>query len=252
MVHSCRDEEGPIDVVDEAATRSLYFGTEARQSTLYRGDPATLALAYTRCMAVSLLFLEECQAVLLLGLGGGSLVHFLLHHVPGCLVDAVERRVRVAQVARTFFGLADDPRLRVWVEPAEVHLERPVRQAYDLILVDLHDGAGMAAATAQAGFFPACRRRLAPAGVLAINLWSGERQSTLVQAEERLGTSFAGQVMYLPVAGKSNRIGLAFAARIAEGALRRAGQRAAALGQDLGLDYPPMLWSLAMHNQRWY
>ena len=58
IIHSRSDEEGVIDVVDEATIRTLYFGTRARQSTMFLRDPNALALAYTKCVMTSLVFMS--------------------------------------------------------------------------------------------------------------------------------------------------------------------------------------------------
>ena len=121
VIFSCRDAEGVIDVVDEtAAVRSLQFGTEARQSTMFRHDPNTLALSYTQCMVTSLLFADaDPRQALVFGLGGGSMVKYLLAQCPACRVDAVERRAAVIDVAHRFFQLPEaHPRLAVYSEDA--------------------------------------------------------------------------------------------------------------------------------------
>ena len=204
LVFSCRDEEGPIEVVDEGATRTLHFGTSARQTTMFRREPARLALSYTQCMAVSLLLAPQPRSALVLGLGGGALVRFLLHGWPDCRVEAVEKRPRIVEVARTHFALPAVPPLRVLQGDAAEYLQAS-RRAFDLVLVDLHDSRGMAPVTREADFFERCRRRLAPGGVLAANLWSGARGEG-DRMLERLADTFAGRALHLPVAGKSNRV----------------------------------------------
>ena len=94
VVFSCHDEEGVIDVVDENVNvRSLQFGTVARQSTMFRNDPNALALSYTHCVMTSLAFSRTPpRSALALGLGGGSLVKFLLAQCADCQVDGGEGR----------------------------------------------------------------------------------------------------------------------------------------------------------------
>lgn len=253
VIFSCRDEEGAIDVVDESGTRTLHFGTTARQSTMFRRDPAALALSYTRCMMAGLLFVEEVRAALILGLGGGSLVKFLLHHFPDCRVDAVEKRPRVVEVARGFFALPDDPRLRIFAGPAEGFLPQLEAGAYDLVLVDIHDCDGMARAQAEAGFFAACQRLMGEQGLLVINLWSGERRAVLRRVTDQLDDCFAGQVMQLPVAGKSNTVALGFNFPLPSQVLRGAWVRARAreLEPRLGIALGELLEDLARRNRRW-
>ena len=253
VIFSCRDEEGPIDVVDESTARTLHFGTSARQSTMFRGDPVALALAYTRCMMAGLLFVEEVRAALILGLGGGSLAKFLLHHFADCKVDAVEKRSRVVEVARGFFGLPDDPRLRVFEGPAEGFLPQLEAGAYDLVLVDIHDCDGMARAQAEAGFFAACQRLMGERGLLVVNLWSGERRAVLRRVTDQLDDCFAGQVMQLPVARKSNTVALGFNYLVPQRLLGGEGMRARAqeLGERMGIDFGGVLGDLVRGNRRW-
>ena len=70
IIYSCADEYGPIAVVEEATSRTLHFGSTARQSTMYLNDSVRLALSYTRCMLAGLLFVPPPRRVLVLGLGG--------------------------------------------------------------------------------------------------------------------------------------------------------------------------------------
>src|SRR5512138_3544669 len=84
LVHRTQDELGPIEVVEDTLYRSLHFGTEPKQSSMLLGDPLALVLSYTRSMTTALLFVPQVRRVLLIGLGGGSLAKFILHHIPGC------------------------------------------------------------------------------------------------------------------------------------------------------------------------
>ena len=80
VIHQSRDEHGTIEVVEDGAYRSLHFGSEPKQSSMELHNPIRLALTYTRAMTAALLFNDAPRSVLLIGLGGGSLAKFLLHH----------------------------------------------------------------------------------------------------------------------------------------------------------------------------
>ncbi len=254
VVYSTQDEDGIIDVVDENGVRSLQFGTTARQSTMVRRHPDRLALSYTHCMMMALLFGEiPPSRALLLGVGGGSLAKFLLRQVPGVRIDAVEKRSKVVEVARAYFGLPRDERLIVHVGDGYCFLEDadadPTRSAYDLVLVDLHIGDGMAPVVHRADFWALCRRRLSAAGVVSANLWFGYREEEEAQARRHLEAEFPDGVFYLPVAGKRNCIALAFA-HAPEGDRRVLEQRAAAWRDQCGVDLPSLLDDLIRHNRR--
>ena len=92
VIHRSQDSRGVIEVVDDGCTRSLHFGNAVRQSAMDLNRPEYLVLTYTRAMMSCLLFKPTPCKVLLIGLGGGSLAKFLLHHIPNCTIDAVELR----------------------------------------------------------------------------------------------------------------------------------------------------------------
>jgi len=212
IVYEGRDDEGVIEVIDEAQTmRSLQFGTQARQSTMLLTDPDALALVYTHCLMTCLLFASRHpEAALVLGLGGGSVPKFLLRQFPKCRVDAVEKRPRIIEVARDYFSLPDDARLHVHLEDGLVFLNQSKPELFDFIFVDLHDSAGMAPVVRRAAFFPACIRGLRPQGIVAINMWYGYREREEREVRRLLKLTFDDRLLFLPVAGKRNCVVLAF------------------------------------------
>ncbi len=248
LVYSCWDAEGIIEVVDEAATRSLHFGTQARQTTMFLHDPHALALSYTRCMMTCLLFAEPPRQALVLGMGGGALVRFLLRQFPHCRVETVEKRARVIEVARAFFHLPEEPRLQVFLADAAAFLGADRGEPRDLVLVDLHDSGGMAPLVCRPDFFAVCRQRLRQGGVLAVNLWSGSRDDALKGVMRNLRLHFDHQVLYLPVAGKRNCIGLGLTAPLVPGRLPALQARARELQAETGIDFPLLLGELVRVN----
>ena len=248
LIYSVRDEIGPIEVVDQGPTRTLYFGSRARQSTMFLQRPAALALAYTHCMATGWIFTPAPASALVLGLGGGSLARFLLHYMPSCRVDAVEMRPEIARVARDYFALPADRRLQVHLEDGAAFLRRG-NGLYDWLMVDLHDSSGMAPAVFAPRFFADCRRRLSAAGLLLINLWSGARQKELDDLCHRLEETFDGRVLYLPVAGKNNCVALGFCPDAEPFDLAALRRRATRLEQHLEIGLPALLEELVRFNQ---
>ncbi len=241
LIYTCSDAEGTIEVVDEPTARSLHFGTRARQTTMFLHDPHALALNYTQCLMSALLFAGPPRAALILGLGGGALARFLLHYFPQCQVAAVEKRALVIDVARAFFHLPEDPRLQLYLTDAAAFLRGPAA-AHDLVLVDLHDPAGMAPLVSRPDFFDQCRQQLAPGGVLAINLWAGSREDDLKRIMRNLRLHFDHQVLYLPVAGKRNCVALGLSQ--APPPLPTLQERAVQAQAALGIDFPRLLAEL--------
>lgn len=211
IIHQAEDDHGPLDVVDESGglLRSLYFGSPARQSTMFVERPDELALEYTRCMMTALLFMNaDPERALMLGLGGGSLVKFVLRWCEQCHVDVAELRPSVVDVAQRFFSLpSEHERLQVHIGDGNAFVQKQPSAPWDLLLLDLHTSDGMSPVVFAEDFLPACRRHTAAGGVLAANLWYGIDRLVERRVRQLLESCY-DQVLYLPVAGKLNCIAL--------------------------------------------
>ncbi len=172
-----RDEFGEIIVAEEGNKRFLYFGDEILQSTIRIDRPDLLLEDYNEAMLSALLFKNEPASVLLIGLGGCSLVHFLLKALSDCAVDVVEIRQQVIDLSKEFFLLpSDNTKLRIF-HAAGGDFIRSLDAAYDIIIVDAFDEKGPAASLVEKDFLSVCRMRLNENGVFVINLWNSPRHN---------------------------------------------------------------------------
>jgi spermidine synthase len=212
VIHQSQSDDGVIEVVDLGDTRSLHFGTFPRQSSMSLDTPYTLELSYTEAMMACLLLNPNPEKVLVVGLGGGSLVKFLMHHFPHCEIDVIEYRQDVVDVAHQYFHVPkNDPRLTIHVGDGYLFTQQQYYQgdvSYDLVLVDAYDHVGMAASVGAQVFFDSCAGILSERGVMSINLW-GSDQPLFNQTMSRINQSFNGRSLILPVKNKGNVIGLA-------------------------------------------
>ena len=128
-----------IVVTKQGNVRSLIFvdhdGQEAVETELDLDKPHRLLLPYTRYMFGSYLFRPKPQQVLIVGLGGGSMIHFLKHHAPDLRVDVVEIDPVVVKIADLWFGVRSGGRLRIVVQDAFKYLTN-TRHCYDVIYMD--------------------------------------------------------------------------------------------------------------------
>ncbi|TNF33568.1 MAG: hypothetical protein EP315_08230 [Gammaproteobacteria bacterium] len=138
LLYATRDEHGPIEVVEvKQKLRSLHFGNKTQQAAMFLYNPILLLHKYTQAMLTSLCW-QTPKRVLALGLGGGSIPKFLLHHYQQIHIDVVELRPQVTRIAAEYFSLYEDPRLSIHHGRAEDFLATTTHDArYDLILVDL-------------------------------------------------------------------------------------------------------------------
>lgn len=249
LVHSCVDGEGVIEVVDDGETRSLYFGTSARQSATSRHAPDRLVLPYTRYMLSALLFCQEPTRVLALGMGGAVLPQFLARTFPGCEVDIVERRATVVQVARDYFDLVPSSTLRIHVMDASRFVRTWRGHPFDLVLVDLHDPDGTAPVVHEPGFFPACARLLGRRGVMSTNIWTRPVSSTTALVKAHRATFGDGHVA-LPVRDRGNLILLGLPSPASSYAHALLETRARELEARLAIELPAILRELSTSARR--
>ncbi len=172
----CRllDNFGEVIVADDGNVRSLYFGDEVCQSSIRLDQPDMLIEDYSRAMMSCLLFMNDPGSVLMVGVGGCSLVNFLLKAFPQCALDIVEIRQTVIDLARKFFLLpGEHAHLKIFHDAGEDFISRPNDSGgYDLILIDAFDENGPAAPLLKKGFIEACRARLNGNGVFVMNAWN--------------------------------------------------------------------------------
>lgn len=209
LVYRTDDDYGVIEVVDyKKIIRSLHFGNETQQSGMYLYNHVSLLHPYTQAM-LSVTSLAEPKNVLLLGIGGGSIIKFLLHFFHHVVIDAVDIRPRVIEVAREYFDMPASSRLNIHIADFRDFLKTASIQeaGYDLILVDLFsadkNGNIIVEFNEELKSF---KNLLTPEGMLVINVLAGSIDE--LSCLEILKTLFAGSLYGIPVDG-ANTIALA-------------------------------------------
>jgi spermidine synthase len=232
LVHRHDDEIGPVCVFQRDRQRFLSFGNAVEQSCLDLLRPYRLEHAYTQAMMLSLLLYPAAARTLVLGLGGGSLVRALQHARPNMRIEAVEFRQAVIDVARDFFELRDNDRLRVHCMDAQDFV-RSATQRQDLLMLDLYLAEGADPVQTQVDFLSRCRDLLSEQGILMANHWCSEyRDSQLAQAALR--EVFGDSLLYLQVQG-GNTIAFAFAGELPRIDPKQLFAQAQALGSQLAI-----------------
>ncbi len=152
------------------------------QSGMYLDDPIELYAEYTRYYALGTALHPGAKRVLMLGGGGGSVPKWLLAGRGGLSgaelrLDVVELDPGMTRLAREWFQLPDDPRMRVHHQDARRFLNTNT-QLYDLIFIDVFNSyysVPFQMGTEEAA--AAVRRALAPGGMVIMNVisaFSGE------------------------------------------------------------------------------
>jgi spermidine synthase len=186
-------------------------------------------------MMAFLLFQPRPKRIALIGLGGGSLVKFCYHRMPGTHMTAVELDPEVIAFRDTFLVPADNERLQIINGDGAEFLEN-TDKGLDVLLVDAFDKTGFAPSLANREFFENAHAKLAGNGVLVINL-AGEKESYAGLIGEAMHV-FDDQVIVISVPDDGNHVLYAFKETYFEPRWRWLHNYAKELRAKFGLDFP--------------
>jgi spermidine synthase len=128
----------------------------------------------------------EPRRIAILGNAGGTVARAFGHYFPRTEVDAVEIDGELTNLGRKYLGL-DNPRMDAFAEDARPWLEA-ADGGYDAILVDAYRQPYIPFYLTTAEFFALAAERLAPGGVVIVNVGHPETSEAL---EQVLGATMA-------------------------------------------------------------
>ncbi|WP_428354916.1 spermine synthase [Methyloprofundus sp.] len=252
LTYQEQDEHGLIEIVETDGVRALHFGTQPRQSSMHIDAPDVLHSKYVRAMMAWLIFKERPENVLMIGVGGGLLSKYLLYQFPQCQIKAIEFRQAIVKIARRFFALPLDPRLKVKIGDGAQYIKQQSQQEselHDLIIIDAFDAAGMADTMQGVSLFAACQQLLTQQGMLVVNLW-GTNKDLFKQISWEMGTIFDWKVLYLPVRGRGNVIAIAFADGVGTYSMKALKTRAKQLDEEYHIEFIDFIKDLQRNNSK--
>jgi hypothetical protein len=197
--------ESPYNTVfveDQGGNRLLRLNDPRRGFHSVRLGQGLLTGAYYDVLYLGPL-LAQGRKVLVLGMGGGTTVRAYRRLYPGAHVTAVEIDPLVVRVAYEHMGLEQGPDLDVRDEDARSFLKRG-SEAFDVVEVDVFAGGPYApfyCLTAE--FFEAARARVAPAGLLSMNVYAPGGDRSLAEAVVATLETVFPTVLELPLAEES-------------------------------------------------
>jgi spermidine synthase len=173
-----------VQVVQKGSVRDLYLNegiavhSEWRPHTVLTGDEWDMFLAVPPLLG------RTVRNAAILGNAGGTTARAYGVFYPSARIDGVELDPTVTAAARRYMGLGRIPRLHVITADARPFLER-THARFDLILVDAYRQPYVPFYLATQEFFRLVRSRLAPGGIVALNV-------ATVPGDHRLADGIAG------------------------------------------------------------
>ena len=168
----------------EDGSRVLELNEGIAVHSVWRGDTVLTGGEWDAPLAVPSLLGRTLRRVAILGNAGGTTARALGTYYPEADVVGVELDPEVTDVGRRWLGLGDNPRLTVVTADARPFLRRSTDR-FDLIVVDAYRQPYVPFYLATREFFRLVRERLAPGGIVVLNV-------ATVPGDDRLVDGVAG------------------------------------------------------------
>ena len=133
----------------------------------------------------------------ILGNAAGTTARAYGHYFPRTAIDAVEIDPRLTEIGRRWFDMRA-PRLRTYAEDARPFLRRSSAR-YDAIFLDAYKQPYIPFYLTTREFFELCRARLAPGGVITINVGHPDGDDRLERDLTRTLETTFGSVLRDPI-----------------------------------------------------
>jgi spermidine synthase len=160
-----------VQVAEHDGARRLYLDEGVAVHSVWRPDDVLTGGVWDTFLALPPLLGRPVARVAILGNAGGTTARAMGVYYPDTEIDGVELDPAVTDAGRRFLGLDDNPRLHVHTADARPFLRRS-DGGYDLIVVDAYRPPYVPFYLATREFFELVRRRLAPGGMVALNVAS--------------------------------------------------------------------------------
>ncbi len=155
-------------------------GSEVGETVINIKQPHKLIAPYTQTMFASFFFKQQQPRVLIVGLGGGSMIHFLKRHQPKTKIDVVEIDPKVVEIAKKYFRIKETKNIKLITEDAFKFFPE-CKQKYDVIYMDAFlkpseqtDKTGAPLNLKTVKFLESLQENLTAEGLVVFNLNIGE------------------------------------------------------------------------------
>ena len=246
-IFKTRSKYNDLSIKTNANKLELRTNTDALQSVIDLDHPEKLSLKNLEYMVAVLLFIPQPERILLLGTGGGSLVHFLRYHYPDSHLTSVDIDGELLDLMQNKMLLPKaDEHLTYVIDDASSYLEH-CDQQFDLILVDIFIGDQSPSWLLGADSMQRLHTLLSTTGAAAYNLLIDcESEFNLYYRDLR--DVFSQQTLCIPVEGYDNTIAYGLRYSPDEQDMSVYMQQALDLGQVHDINYMEVLSAIYMTN----
>ena len=179
-----------VQVTERSGARRLYLDEGVAVHSVWRPGEVLTGGVWDTFLVLPPLLGRPLEKVAILGNAGGTTARAMGVYYPDAEIDGVELDSAVTKAGRRYLGLGDNPRLTVHTADARPFLRRSAG-GYDLIVVDAYRPPYVPFYLATREFFELVRKRLAPGGIVALNVASVPGDTRLARA---IATTLAAEL----------------------------------------------------------
>lgn len=205
LIFKTKTRHSSLSITRSANTLELRCGTEALQSRININEPHKLELKNLKYLMGILLLLPTPQNILLLGTGGGSLIHFLRFHYPQCQLTSVDLDAELQDLMHQKMLLPEASENLHYVIDDAANFMRHCNQQFDLILVDIFSGSQSPDWLLDSQGIHQIHSLLSDQGAVAYNLLI-DSEHAFKMFYRNLTRVFAQQTLSLSAEGFDNRL----------------------------------------------
>ncbi|HTQ99821.1 MAG TPA: fused MFS/spermidine synthase [Candidatus Acidoferrum sp.] len=233
-IHQERSLYRNILVTEDNVRRCMRFTVAEldgqNQSCRFLHDYDKLVFPYAKMVLSSTLVQDNPKRILIVGLGGGTLVHTYSTLFPAAQIVIAEIDPAVTKVAQTYFDFKTTDKISVAEEDGRIYVKRAGLKGdkFDLVVLDAFNGDYIPEHLMTAEFLEEVKKLLPPTGMLVANTFSSSR---LYSAESQTYAKVYGKFFNLRMANSGNRIIVASLQPLPDAATLQ--QRASAMGDRL-------------------
>ncbi len=159
-----------IEQVDNELHLKSSADSIAVQSVINIDQPYQLVMKNLQYLMGVLLFIPTPKKILLLGVGGGSMIHFLQHYLPESHITGIDFNAELISVAQKQMMLPPpDNKLTYIIQDAQQYIENTEEQ-FDLIIADIFEGNYSPAWLLEQTFLQKIKSLLSDEGAITFNL----------------------------------------------------------------------------------
>jgi spermidine synthase len=196
IIHQAETQFGPVWIQQQQHILQLKFDPLATQSEINSKQPYQLRMKNLQYLMGILFFIPPPRKILLLGVGGGSLIHFVRHYLPQTHITGVEYDAELLNIVQSYLMLPPEGEfVKYHIADARQYISY-CQDSYDMIIVDIFDANESPKWLLQGNTIGQLKKLLSPRGAIGYNLLIDDEKD-FNRFNQQLRNRFQRQTLFM-------------------------------------------------------